>query len=105
MKTAIVYFCNRRAAVFTEHSRTDYELKYDEDYKGPPISLTLPVRKESYRFGLFPTFFEGLLPEGIQLEALLRQRKINRTDFFSQLMAVGNDLVGAVSVRQAGEER
>jgi len=40
------------------------------------------------------------LPEGIQLEGLLKIRKIDRADYFSQLMAVGNDMVGAVTVEE-----
>ncbi len=48
----------------------------------------------------FPPFFDGLLPEGILLEGLLKQRKIDKYDYFSQIVAVGNDLVGAVTVRE-----
>jgi serine/threonine-protein kinase HipA len=41
-----------------------------------------------------------VLPEGVMLEALLKQRKIDRNDLFGQLVAVGEDLVGAVSVKE-----
>jgi serine/threonine-protein kinase HipA len=51
-----------------------------------------------YSFDSFPPFFDGLLPEGIQLESLLRRRKIDRGDLFAQLVAVGADLVGVVTV-------
>ncbi|MFW5877858.1 MAG: HipA N-terminal domain-containing protein, partial [bacterium] len=47
--------------------------------------------------------FEGLLPEGIQLEGLLKFNKIDRNDLFSQLMAVGDDMVGAVTVKEITE--
>jgi serine/threonine-protein kinase HipA len=77
-----------------------YAFRYFEDYSGPPISLTLCLRKEEYGFDSFPPFFDGLLPEGVQLEALLRQSKIDRRDLFSQLVAVGNDLVGATTVQE-----
>ncbi len=43
---------------------------------------------------------EGLLPEGEMLGGLLRQLKIDAKDLFSQLMAVGRDLVGAVTVEE-----
>lgn len=49
-------------------------------------------------FETFPCFLEGLLPEGYNLEALLRAAKIDRHDLFSQLVATGADLVGAVTV-------
>jgi serine/threonine-protein kinase HipA len=34
------------------------------------------------------------------LEGLLRQKKIDRSDLFFQLVAVGGDLVGAVTVEE-----
>jgi serine/threonine-protein kinase HipA len=40
------------------------------------------------------------LPEGLLLEGLLKQRKIDKFDYLSQLIAVGNDLVGAVTVQE-----
>ena len=78
-----------------------YEFQYDATYVGPPISLTMPLRSEPYYFKSFPPFFDGLLPEGSQLEALLRKAKLDRTDYFSQLITVGGDCVGAVTVAQA----
>jgi len=60
----------------------------------------MPLRKAPYEFGQFPSFFDGLLPEGEMLDGLLRQRKIDARDYFAQLMAVGEELVGAVTVRE-----
>jgi serine/threonine-protein kinase HipA len=77
-----------------------YRFSYREDYKGPAVSLTMPVEKTEFLFNNFPPFFDGLLPEGTLLEALLKQRKIDRHDYFSQLIAVGNELVGAVTVQE-----
>lgn len=74
---------------------------YGKDYPGPPVSLTLPIQKEPYHFLAFPPVFEGLLPEGPQLEALLRKHKIDRSDSFRQLITVGGDLVGSLTVREA----
>ena len=75
-----------------------YRFAYLENYQGPPISLTMPVDKKNFVFKEFPPFFDGLLPEGLLLEGLLKQRKIDRHDYFSQIVAVGKDLVGAVTV-------
>ncbi len=75
-----------------------YEFNYEPGYIGRPISLTMPIRQSTYRFERFPPFFDGLLPEGIMLEGLLRQQKIDQFDYYSQLVTVGNDLVGAVTV-------
>lgn len=38
------------------------------------------------------------------LEGLLRQRKIDRNDCFSQLIAVGLDMPGAVTAEEMGDE-
>jgi len=97
MRYAWVYVGREKAARLIEYSKNHYELFYEKTYKGPPISLALPAR-EMYSFDSFPSFFEGLLPEGVQLEALLKQKKIERNDYFSQLIAVGQDMVGAVTV-------
>ncbi len=100
MKQALVYVKREKAALLIEHSRDNYELIYEPDYNGAPVSLSLPVEKKKYVFKSFPAYFEGLLPEGVQLEALLRQKKIDKNDLFSQLMAVGEDMVGAVPVEE-----
>jgi len=81
--------------------RKKYNFIYDDDYYGPPISLTIPLKERSYEFNQFPPFFEGLLPEGMQLEALIRQTKTDRNDFFSLLLITGKDLVGSVTVEEA----
>lgn len=72
--------------------------QYAAGYDGPPISQTLLVKEAAYDFPGFPPFFDGLLPEGWQLEALLRKAKLDRSDRFGQLLAVGGDVVGAVTV-------
>jgi serine/threonine-protein kinase HipA len=81
--------------------RKKYQFNYDSNYDGAPISLTLPGEQKEYVFDEFPPFFEGLLPEGIQLDALLRQTKIDRNDFFSILLITGKDLVGSVTLEEA----
>jgi len=55
-----------------------YRFSYHEGYKGPPISLTLPVEEKVFEFDRFPPFFDGLLPEGMMLESLIKKLKIDR---------------------------
>ena len=81
-----------------------YRFAYSEDYQGPPISLTMPTSQRVYEYDEFPPFFDGLLPEGPQLEGLLRHRKIDKNDLFRQLVAVGSDVVGAVTVEVYTDE-
>ena len=75
-----------------------YRFSYDPGYTGPPISLTMPVQEEVFEFDRFPPFFDGLLPEGEMLKALLQQAKLDERDYMEQLLAVGVDLVGAVTI-------
>lgn len=77
-----------------------YRFTYIERYNGPSIALTMPVDEKEFVFDRFPPFFEGLLPEGLLLEGLLKLRKIDKFDYLSQLIAVGSDLVGAVTVQE-----
>ncbi|HPA24428.1 MAG TPA: HipA N-terminal domain-containing protein [Candidatus Cloacimonas sp.] len=101
MRTAKVYVCGKEAGLLSEVIfRKEYSFKYNDDYSGFPVSLTMPVSQKSFTFDHFPPFFDGLLPEGHQLEGLLKQGKVDSNDLFSQLMMVGNDTVGAVSVKE-----
>ena len=101
MRTAKVYLHNKLAGYLTEIERNKkYKFSYDDNYKGDPISLTMPVKFKEFNFNSFPLFFDGLLPEGIQLDGLLRFNKIDKDDYFSQLVAAGADLVGAVNVEE-----
>lgn len=106
MREALVLVHGRPAAMLHEsEDRRRYVLAYDEGYVGPPVSLALPVCPEPHSFDGFPPFFDGLLPEGAQLEALLRAAKLDRRDLLGQLLTVGRDLVGAVTVVPPGAVR
>ncbi len=101
MRKAAVLVNGLPAGVLEEIRRgSTYRFTYREEYAGPPVSLTMPLADVSFEYKEFPPFFEGLLPEGYNLNALLRTYKIDARDLFSQLMAVGMDLVGAVTVRE-----
>ncbi len=101
MRRAEVFLHNQKAGLLEEiEAGTRYRFCYESGYSGPPVSLTMPVQEEPHEYAVFPPFFEGLLLEGFNLEALLRKNKIDRNDLFSQLMAVGEDMVGAVTMRE-----
>jgi len=101
MRKAKVYVKGIKAGILTEIVRgKEYTFEYSEDYKGLEVSRTMPTNQRVYEFHDFPSFFDGLLPEGIQLEGLLKIKKIDRSDYFSQLMAVGEDTVGAVTIKE-----
>jgi serine/threonine-protein kinase HipA len=101
MRSAKVFVDNREAGIFSEiQFRRKYRFEYLNGYKGSPVSLTMPVSQSVYEFEAFPPFFEGLLPEGFQLEGLLKFGKIDRNDLFAQLMIVGEDMVGNITLKE-----
>ena len=104
MRQAKIFLGKIRAGTLIEQEKNrKYRFEYMPDYAGPPISLTLPTQNNGFDFERFPPYFEGLLPEGAQLESLLRIAKLDRDDFFGQLLTVGGDLIGAVTVEPVDE--
>lgn len=82
---------------------TEYTFQYDPDYLSTPhpqaISFSLPIQKEPFEFKTFPPFFDNLLPEGWLSDIVTAKFKIDRTDKFALLCALGQDGIGAVSVQ------
>ena len=101
MKKAQIYQQGKLVGILEELDQQRYRFNYASGYRGQPISVALPVREAPYDFDRFPPVFEGLLPEGLQLEALLRQYKIDKKDMFKQLLIVGEDVVGSLTVKEA----
>jgi serine/threonine-protein kinase HipA len=95
-----IYVDRILAGVLVQVSDQEYSFEYEPNYKLAPISLTIPVRESIYNFDQFPSALEGLLPEGIMLDLLLKKFKIDRSDLFSQLALVGSDLVGNLTVEK-----
>ena len=101
MRKAKIFVKGVEAGILTEIKRdAEYVFEYLDKYDGLEISRTMPTNIKVYNFNKFPPFFDGLLPEGIQLEGLLKIKKIDKNDFFSQLIAVGEDLIGVITVKE-----
>jgi serine/threonine-protein kinase HipA len=104
MKKAQVFNFGELCGYLEEIQRSkEYRFTYLENYQGIPISLTMPIGKKVYLYNEFPPFFDGLLPEGFNLNALCRQLKIDKDDSFQQLLVVGKDVVGSVTVEPENE--
>jgi len=101
MKLARIYQQNQLAGLLEARDDGSYCFTYDAAFKGEPVSLTMPISQRAWEFPRFPAPFEGLLPEGVQLDALLRLRKLDANDLFGQLLAVGNDVVGSLRIEPA----
>ena len=100
MRNAKILINGTLAGILEDLGQDQYRFTYEPDYQGPPISLALPLKKNVYEFNHFPPFFEGLLPEGNMLEALLRKYKLDKKDYFGQLLKIGQDTVGAVTIME-----
>jgi serine/threonine-protein kinase HipA len=99
MRSAEVFQQKKLAGLLEELEDNSFRFTYLPDYEGEPVSFAMPIKQKIYNFKKFPPVFEGLLPEGIMLEAFLRQKKIDRDDYFSQLVEVGKDLVGSLTIK------
>ncbi len=93
-----------KAGLLEELGGGHWRFSYHAEYCGIPISLTMPLAQRIHEFNCFPPVFEGLLPEGIQLEALLRRHKLDRQEMFAQLMLAGSDLVGSLTLEEVTRE-
>ena len=100
MKAARVFQQKQLAGILEMGPDGACRFTYESGYRGEPVSLTMPVNRTVWEFPHFPAPFEGLLPEGVQLDALLRHRKLDRTDLFGQLLAVGGDVVGSLRIEE-----
>lgn len=98
MRKARILVNGIEAGVLEELGDDKYQFYYHDHYHRAPVSLTMPLKNGAYEFHRFPPFFEGLLPEGVMLEALLRKYKLDKTDYFGQLLKVGQDVVGAITI-------
>lgn len=101
MRQANVYYKDKLAGILTEGD-DDYEFSYLQEYlffvEAKPVSLTLPLQKESFRSTVLFPFFDGLIPEGWLLDVAIRNTDISILDRMSLLLLCCKDCIGAVSV-------
>lgn len=100
MRKAKVLVNSVEAGLLEELEQGKYQFSYHANYQGAPVSLTMPIKNKVYEYNQFPFFFEGLLPEGVMLNALLQKYKLDKKDYFGQLLKVGRDVVGAVTIEE-----
>lgn len=97
---------NDQLAGYLFETENGFQFVYDQNYlgTGQPVSVSLPLRKESYESRELFSFFRGLLPEGWYLNIVSATAKIDTNDSFGLLMATTGDTIGAVTVHPSKTE-
>ena len=101
-RIAYVFYNGHRAGTLTKTEEKQFCFQYDSDYLafGAPLAFRLPLQREEFRSdALFP-FFENLASEGWLKQIHSTQQKIDERDAFSLLLHNGEDLVGAVTLKE-----
>lgn len=106
-RQADVFYRNRPAGRLTELPEGGYRFVYDEAClrDGKAISLTLPLQAEPFESQTLFPFFAGLVPEGWYLRIVSPTIKVDERDTFGLLIKTCGDCIGAISVREAGNEQ
>lgn len=68
----------------------------------PPVSFSLPKRPESFSARACAPFFEGLLPEGSQRDAVAAALGVSSSNTFRLLAALGEEVAGALTLCPEG---
>ena len=83
--------------------RFAYDGAWVADPDRPPVSFSLPKRPESYSTRLCTPFFEGLLPEGTQRDAVAAALGVSSANTFRLLAGLGEEVAGALTLCPEGE--
>ena len=101
MKRARVYMYDKIAGILVEDEE-GFHFKYEDQYliseDAEPISLTMPLQKETLSSKILFPFFDGLIPEGWLLDIAKKNWKLDERDRMSTLLTTCMDCIGAVSV-------
>ena len=81
-----------RDSIFT------YAEEYVQSTSARPISISLPLQKESFSEEKTMNFFDGLLPEGFPRKALAKDIQRDEKDYVSILAELGSECLGAVQI-------
>lgn len=107
MNQAKIFLKDKWAGMLTE-DETGFTFQYNNIYlndsEAEAISLTMPLKSESFQDKVLFPFFDGLIPEGWLLDIAERSWKISQRDRMSLLLACCKDCIGAVSVVQINSE-
>ena len=83
------------------------QFAYDDSYLDSgyaiPVSISLPLRQESFSAQETRQFFEGLLPEGFTRRSVAQWLHLDENDYLSILHQLGRECLGAIRISEEGE--
>ena len=83
--------------------RFAYDAGWLADPAAAALSVSLPKRPEPYPPRQCRPFFEGLLPEGAQRDAVASALGVSRANEFRLLERLGGEVAGALALYPEGE--
>lgn len=107
MRALTVRWGDRVVGALTIDDHGDIRFVYDpqwlSDPVAPAISISLPKRADPFSRRECRPFFDGLLPEEGQREALAAALKVSKGNEFALLERIGGDVAGALTLWPEGE--
>lgn len=100
-----VWLYGERVATIERAKRARLRLTYSEAALSryalgvPLLSLSMPLRPESYTHGVVQPFVDGILPEEPARTVLAREHDVSADDSFGLLAALGRDCAGALIIQ------
>jgi serine/threonine-protein kinase HipA len=99
-----VYLHNRRAGALERKQNGNLQFRYDEAYEGPPLSLKMLLRPETYGHRECLAFFGNLLPEENVRAQVALSVGISSSNDYRLLERFGGDMAGAVTLVPPGSD-
>jgi len=108
MRQGKVYNNDILAGYLTETDEKEYVFHYDDKYffntRLPPVSVTLPERRQQHRSKILFPFFFNMLSEGSNRQVQCRMYKLDDDDHFGLLLkTAANETIGAIRVEELKE--
>jgi serine/threonine-protein kinase HipA len=108
MKDRLQIIWNKRVVgTLNRHQKGRVVFQYSQDWienESPPVSLSLPCRKEKFAPAVSTAFFENLLPESNTRTILAFNLRFDKKDTFAFLENFGEDCAGALSIIPEDQE-
>lgn len=105
-RTLNIYLHDTFAGQMIQSDSGKLSFSYKEDYvekKHAPLSLSLPLRNETFEDDVVRAFFSGLLPDDIVRHRLARYLGVSEKNPFSLLEVIGGECAGALSLYPEGQ--